>query len=257
MFETDTFQALDPYISYLGGVTPSKVHERRRIFLQGGTWTIPSRLSKIQLLATNVIESPSVFLSWQRPRTIKATVGSTSWEPDDVRRIAKWLTSRSHLPKAPQFIKMRRHQQGSLGPDEDIWQTAVWLHAKLHSAWTHVSSDVIDVPGSQNLADTASGLAMYQDLRPSNVSLVSQRPDVEEQQSADEKRYKELNQKYYDGTITNQEELELAKTQHALDEADANDPKLMAFNKEIAAGLDKLHIGLHQINRILDDLLAK
>ena len=97
---------------------------------------------------------------------------------------------------------------------------------------------------------------LWHEVRPSNLFVVSQSRAGESEQSRDEKRYKELNQKYDNGTIAEQEERELVDIQHALDKADANDPQLMSLSKDVDAGYDRLHNGLSQINKILDELLA-
>src|SRR5207253_3462274 len=71
-----------------------------------------------------------------------------------------------------------------------------------------------------------------------------------------QKRYKELNSKSYLGQLTPPEKLELEKVEQQLDEIDARDADLTAFTQQIKDGYNKLHRGLTEINRILDELLT-
>jgi hypothetical protein len=179
-------------------------------------------------------------------------------EPDDdVSQMAIWLTSKSHLPKVPQFVEMPSSRQGSLQPDDDAWQTASWLRAISHAVWTNLSSDEYQVTGTQRPPAADWALSLHEHLRASNLFAFPQQPEPETEQTPDEKRYHELNQKYYNGTITKEEKLELVQIQQALDEADAKDPQLMRLNKDVTAGYDKLHTALREVNRILDGLLTK
>jgi len=212
----------------------------------------------MEMLTPGRIESPSVLLSGQRRQFIEVkSLGSTSSELDDVWRTAIWLTSKSHLPEAPQFIKMPGHREGSLEPDDDVWQTAIWLRAKSPTPWTYVSSGVYHVSGSQSPPDTDWGHSLLEDLRLRNLFAFSQPPEQETELTPDEKRYQELNQNYYNGTITEEERLQLGRLEEALDKADAKDPQLMMFNKDVTAGYNKLQSGLREINRILDELLKE
>ncbi len=258
MSKTATLRAIDTYISMLGDVTPSKVHGLGRLSLQGRSSTFSSRFHKNEMLTPGRMESPSVLLSGQRRQIIEVTsVGSTSSEPDDVWQTAIWLTLKSHLPKAPQFIKMPGHREGSLEPDDDVSQTAIWLRAKSDTAWTCVSSGMYHLTGSQGPPDADWDLSLHRDLRLSNLFVFSQPPEQETELTPDEKRYQELNQKYYNRTITEEERLQLGRVEEALDDADAKDSQLMMFNKDLTAGYYKLHNGLRHINKILDELLKE
>jgi hypothetical protein len=96
----------------------------------------------------------------------------------------------------------------------------------------------------------------HQDLRPSSIfTFRLETAPTPSKLKPQERRYKELNAKYYAGTITRDEELELARVEEALNEADAADPGLLNLKKKVNEGYDKLQTGLTQINRILDELL--
>jgi hypothetical protein len=70
-----------------------------------------------------------------------------------------------------------------------------------------------------------------------------------------QKRYKELNSKYYLGELTPEEKSELESVQEKLDELDTQDTELTAVTATIDEGYKKLHRGLAEVNQILDELL--
>lgn len=249
MSDTATLRAADTYISMLGDITPSKVQRLGRVQAPRNQVCF---LSSFTNLKTALQEewSPLSFSQF-----IEAPM-STGSEPDeDVRQTAVWLTWKSHLPKAPQFTSQPNYEEGSLEPNEDLWQTAVWLRAKSHTSWSPVANRPQDPIASQRLTNTYWSFAI-DDLRRSNLVAFSQPPEQEAELTTDEKRYQELNEKYFNGTITKEEQLDLARLEEALDEADTKDPRLMKLDREVNAGYDKLQSGLRQVNRILDELLT-
>lgn len=97
---------------------------------------------------------------------------------------------------------------------------------------------------------------LHQDLRPLDTITFQAAPAAAPLElTPQERRYKELNAKHYAGTITRDEELELVRVEKKLNEADATDPELLNLKTKIDEGYDKLHTGLTQIHRILDELL--
>jgi hypothetical protein len=151
---------------------------------------------------------------------------------------------------------MLNSRQASLRPEND-WEAAdLDVLRAYYVALTRLRSVNYVSPETERTAAADWSPSVHEHLRPSNV-FVSRRSPAEQQRTPDEKRYKELTQKYYDETITKEEQLELVKIQGALDEADAKDPEVVRLNKGVNEGYDKLHSALRQINRILDEVLAK
>jgi len=247
---SETLRAVDPFISRLGDVTPSKMQRLGRV---------PSPRDQAYFLWSFANLKALFQEEWSRDplsfsQSIKAPASAGSEPDEEVRQTAVWLTWKSHLPKAPQFTRQPSYQ-GSLESNEDIWQTAIGLRTKSHTPWSRVSNRLQDLIPSQRAPNTAWSL--LDDPRRANLVAFSQPPEPETELTPDEKRYQELNEKYFNGTITKQEQLELVKIQEALDEADAKDPEVVRLNKGVSEGYDKLHNALRQINRILDEVLTK
>jgi hypothetical protein len=249
MSETATLRAVDAYLSIIGDVTPSKAQRLGRV--QSPTDQVYFLCNFTNLKTALQEEWSPLSLS----QFIEAPASTVSEPDEDVRQTAVWLTRKSQLPKAPQFTRQPNYKEGSLEPNEDVWQTAVWLMAKSHTPWSPVSNRLQDPIASQRPPNVYWSFAL-EDFRRSNLVAFSQPPEQETELTTDEKRYQELNEKYFNGTITKQEQFDLARLEEALDEADAKDPQLMMLNREITAGYDKLHTALRQVNRILDELLT-
>ncbi|SRR6266478_443814 len=246
---SETLRAVDPFISTLGDVTPSKVHRLGRV---------PSPRDQAYFLWSFGNLKALFQEEWSRDplsfsQSIEAPASAGSEPDEEVRQTAVWLTWKSHLPKAPQFTRQPNYK-GSLEPNEDIWQTAIWLRTKSHTPWSRVSNRQHDLIPSQQAPTT--DWSVLDDLRRANLVAFSQPPEPETELTPDEKRYQELNEKYFNGTITKEEQLDLAQLEEVLDEADAKDPQLMKLNRDVTTGYDKLHTALREVNRILDELLA-
>src|SRR6266478_542606 len=211
---SETLRAVDPFISTLGDVTPSKVHRLGRV---------PSPRDQAYFL-------------WSFGN-LKALF-QEEWSRDPL--------SFSQSIEAP--------ASAASEPDEEVRQTAVWLTTKSHTPWSRVSNRQHDLIPSQQAPTT--DWSVLDDLRRANLVAFSQPPEPETELTPDEKRYQELNEKYFDGTITKEEQLDLAQLEEVLDEADAKDPQLMKLNRDVTTGYDKLHTALREVNRILDELLA-
>jgi hypothetical protein len=239
----------------LGDVTPSKVHRRGRLSSQGDRFLYDfTNLSEIiQEEWTHDLLS----FGWQRPQSLELTTSTSSESDEEVWQRAIRGISKSHLAKALQFGRTLSHREANLEPDEDVWQTAIRLRPKAHTVRTYASTFMYELIAGQRPPETDWRLSLHEELRPSNLLVFSLPPEQETELTPDEKHYQELNQKYYNGTITEEERLQLVRLEETLDEADAQDPQLVALSKDLSAGYDKLHTGLRQVNRILDELLEE
>ena len=240
MSETLNLRAADIYGSLLRDVTPSKVHR-----LEQAT----SPRNRLICFYDSIMLKAAIQQEWDKlsaTQLIEGSTSSTSESDEDLRRTAFWVSYKTHFPKAPQFTRQPISIEGTLGPSEHTRQTA---RARETKHWTPrwLISSLAGQILSQHLSDT--------DLSVSNLAGISQRPEQETELTPDEKRHHELTEKYFNGTLTQEEQLDLAQLQKALDEADAKDPQLMKLNQNLTAGYDRLQTGLRQVNKILDELL--
>lgn len=144
--------------------------------------------------------------------------------------------------------------------------TSYWgvLEPKTHAGWRTVKWRLSPIEVCSVLHDIGHQLlrvsndppfSAHEDIRTSNLLLACSADPTPLKRTAEEKRYKELNAKYYAGTLTSEETVELARVEAELDEADAVDPHLIQFTAKVDEGYDKLEVGLKRINGILDELL--
>jgi hypothetical protein len=254
MSENATLRAVDAYLSPLGGVTPSKLQGLERVASSTDQSYFSSDFTTFKTTLQQVWARDPFRFSREHSQLIKLPASVGSEDPGHAWQKSIWrLESR-----LPMIVHLVQQPSGTdtLQPSEEAWQTTTTPGTKSHAVLISFSQGDYRAHRLQHWAAGDLGLSMHEGIRPSNLFVVSQPREGKTEQSEDEKRYKELNQKYYNGTITKQEELELLDIQQALDEADARDPQLMALNKDVAAGYDRLHAGLHQINKVLDELLA-
>jgi len=252
MSETATLLAVDPYISPLGDITPSKLQNRERALSSREEPDFSLGFTTFRRTLQQEWPHDPFGFSLDQSQLVKlprSTGSEASGQQTSIWRL------KSRLPVIVQLVQRPSCAEDTLQPGE-AWQTTNTPGSRSNAVLIYLSQGDYQAHQLQRWAAGDFGLSLHEDLRPSNLFGVSQWAERETEQSQDEKRYKELNQKYYNGTITKQEELELLKIQQALDEADAHDPPLMALNKDVAAGYDKLHTGLQRINKILDELLA-
>jgi len=221
MSKTTAVRAMDLYFSELAGITPSK--------LQSGKGVSLGRYSQFVKLPSELQRGEVVSLG-PYSQVVKLPMTTPS-ESVEALQTALFDTFNSYITSVAEVLPQQV------------------------SGWTSLSGSNYQRGGTQHTR-TADLSLLHDDVRPSNVLVFSLESRPESKQSAEEKRYKQLNQKYYDGTITEEEQRELVKIEEALDEADAKDPYLMKVKKTVEEGYDKLHSGLHRINKILDDLLA-
>jgi hypothetical protein len=146
-------------------------------------------------------------------------------------------------------------------PDVAGWNV---LEPNIYSMWRTVKWQLRPVQLSGVLHDLSHHLlrvsndppfSAHEDIRASNILVYSSADETPLKRTAGEKRYKELNEKYYAGTLTRDETVELARIEAELDDADARDLHLNQFAAEVEEGYDKLQVGLRRINGILDELL--
>jgi hypothetical protein len=167
---------------------------------------------------------------------------------DEAWKVAAWSPNPSF-----DFVK--------IGPDVSGWTT---LEPNSYNVWQAVSWQSSPVQVSGLLHDLGHRLLRvsndppfsgHEDIRTSNILIDSSRAETPFDPTPEEIRYKELNAKYYAGTLTPDEAAELTRIESELDDADAHDAQLGKLASKVEEGYDKLQIGLTRINGILDELL--
>jgi hypothetical protein len=249
MSNAGTLRAVDVF-SRLQDVTPSKVQRLGRASSEANRYVVRDAFKLTELLQAEWTRHPFSF-RWDRPQSLEVS-GTTSSEPDEqFWRSTAGVLSNAWATKALQPT-LSSSTEANLEPAQDLWETA-----QRKTARSNLATYVYALIAGQCPPERDWRLPVHKELRLSNLLLFSQPPQQETELTPDEKRYRELNQKYYNGTITEEERLQLGRVEAALDEADTNDPQLKRFTKDLSSGYDKLHAGLLQVNRILDDLLRE
>jgi hypothetical protein len=164
-----------------------------------------------------------------------------------------WTTGIQSVSPSFEFVK--------LSPDTLNWNSLeascqIWTSINWQPEPISVTGLLQDIGEHVVRVSNDPPLSMHKDIRASN-RIYCFIPESSSERTSEERRYKELNAKYYADALSPAEKAELEDVEQKLDELDDKDLGLVELAGGIDKGYDKLESGLRRINGILDELLKQ